>query len=351
MDPDRLQRILDGFPRRRVAVVGDFFLDKYLDVDASLAEVSLETGKTAHQVVAVRHSPGAAGTVAANLSALGAGEIHAIGFTGDDGEGHDLRAGLRRLGCRLEGLQRVRGRMTPAYLKPRDPAAPGVAGERERYDLKNRAPTPAAVAERVIRDLDRLLPRLDAVAVLDQVEEENCGGVTAWVREQLAVRSAASAGARIFWADSRRRIGAFRGMLLKPNLAEAARAVRGDAADPGGVLPPEEWADLASALRNGAGAPVCITCGARGAMVCADGPVLVPAVRIEGPIDPTGAGDSVTAAAILALASGSDLREAALFGMLAASVTVRQLGATGTARPDQIRASLDLWRSQQENAT
>ena len=59
MSPDRLRQLVDRFARLRVAVVGDYFVDKYLDVDPRLAEVSLETGKTAHQVVSIRHSPGA----------------------------------------------------------------------------------------------------------------------------------------------------------------------------------------------------------------------------------------------------------------------------------------------------
>ena len=63
MTPQRLEELIARFPSRRIAVMGDFFLDKYLDVDPALAEPSVETGKTAHQVVSVRATPGAAGTV------------------------------------------------------------------------------------------------------------------------------------------------------------------------------------------------------------------------------------------------------------------------------------------------
>ncbi|GAJ09077.1 unnamed protein product, partial [marine sediment metagenome] len=72
MKPERLAALIEKFSSRRIVVLGDFFLDKYLDVDSGLSELSVETGKTAHQVVAVRHSPGAAGTVVCNLAALGA---------------------------------------------------------------------------------------------------------------------------------------------------------------------------------------------------------------------------------------------------------------------------------------
>ena len=45
MSPERLQQLIDRFPTRRIAVVGDFFLDKYLDVDPALVETSVETGR------------------------------------------------------------------------------------------------------------------------------------------------------------------------------------------------------------------------------------------------------------------------------------------------------------------
>ncbi|HID24535.1 MAG TPA: hypothetical protein EYP14_19350, partial [Planctomycetaceae bacterium] len=33
MNHERLQELIEKFPSRRIAVLGDFFLDKYLDVD------------------------------------------------------------------------------------------------------------------------------------------------------------------------------------------------------------------------------------------------------------------------------------------------------------------------------
>lgn len=157
---ERLEELLARFSACRVAVVGDFFLDKYLEVDPALAEPSLETGKTAHQVAAIRVSPGAAGTVVSNLAALGAGELHAIGFTGDDGEGYELRRSLEQLCCATNHLPTMPQRFTPTYLKPRDTTRPGLEGEHSRYDTKNRTPTPPVIEERVISSLESLLPNL-----------------------------------------------------------------------------------------------------------------------------------------------------------------------------------------------
>ncbi len=339
---ERLQALLDRFPRLRIAVVGDFFLDKYLDVEPAWAEPSLETGRVAHQVAAVRHSPGAAGTVTANLAALGVGAIEAVGYTGDDGEGYDLRKGLAALGCGCRHLHVDAARMTPTYLKPRDRTDPTLAGEHSRYDTKNRLPTPAALEERIIRSMEELLPQVDAVIALDQVDEEDCGVVTEQIRCALA-DWAVRFPRIVFWADSRRRIRLFRRVIVKPNQFEA---VGWSAPPPGAQVPREQLAAAIGELSAETGAAVCATCGAEGMMVGVDEPTWVPAVRVEGPIDTTGAGDSATAAAVAALAAGASLPEAALAGNLAASITIEQLATTGTARADQLPPRLELWLRQ-----
>lgn len=347
MDAQRLHEIVGRFGASRIAVLGDFFLDKYLDVDPALAEISLETGKTAHQVVSVRSSPGAAGTVVNNLVALGARNVHALGFTGDDGEGFELRRHLTALGCDLRGLFAAPGRFTPTYLKPRDAGTPGLAGEHQRYDTKNREPAPTVVQEKALAHLERLLPNLDAVVVLDQVEEPDCGIVTARVRDGLALL-ADRWPKTVFWADSRCRIGQFRGMIIKVNALEAVREVTGVAQEPAddGLV-----ARAMSELGARTGRPVVVTAGARGMWVSDPAPLLVPALRVGGPIDPTGAGDSATAGAVLALCAGATLEEAALIANLVASITVQQLATTGTANPSQLGPRLEMWHRQTGGAS
>ena len=71
MNAARFQNITAQYPRLRVAVIGDFCLDRYLEIDPARAEVSIETGRTVHNVINVRSQPGAAGTILNNLVALG----------------------------------------------------------------------------------------------------------------------------------------------------------------------------------------------------------------------------------------------------------------------------------------
>src|SRR5947199_6492791 len=115
----QLEMILERISRFTIGVVGDLFLDRYLDIDAALTKPSLETGLDAYQVVAVRSYPGAAGTVINNLVALGVGRVWPIAVIGDDGEGYELRAALRKLpGVNTETLFSCPSRRTPTYTKP-----------------------------------------------------------------------------------------------------------------------------------------------------------------------------------------------------------------------------------------
>src|SRR5712692_7957412 len=88
--------ILKRIPSLTIGVLGDLFLDRYLDIDATLTEPSIETGLDAYQVVRVRSYPGAAGTVINNLVALGVQQIHALSVIGDDGEGYELLQALAK---------------------------------------------------------------------------------------------------------------------------------------------------------------------------------------------------------------------------------------------------------------
>lgn len=342
MTPERLSSLIAQFPTRRVAIIGDFFLDKYLEVDDTRAEISLETGKVAHQVVAVRCSPGAAGNVVNNLSALGAGTLHALGYLGDDGEAFDLVKQLRELRCSTDGLIRVPDRTTPTYLKPRTTDIPGIEGEHERYDTKNRSATPAKIERQIIDSLDALLPELDAVIVIDQVEEDNCGVVTDTVRTTLAERARTYADV-IFFADSRFRILQFRNMVIKPNQFELFGIENPSRND---EVAHADITDAVRKLRKKVNGPICVTRGARGIFISDPDPVEVCGVQVAGQIDPTGAGDSVTAGMVVALASGANLYEAAVVGNLVASVTIQQLGTCGSCRADELMPRLEMWLSQ-----
>src|ERR1041384_5896189 len=84
MNRPRFEEISARYRGLKIALVGDFCLDRYLEIDPSRQEISIETGLPVHNVVRVRAQPGAAGTILNNLAALRIGEIYPIGFAGDD---------------------------------------------------------------------------------------------------------------------------------------------------------------------------------------------------------------------------------------------------------------------------
>jgi bifunctional ADP-heptose synthase (sugar kinase/adenylyltransferase) len=331
LNDDVLEQVLGRLPGLTVGVLGDLFLDRYLDLDAALTEPSIETGLDAYQVVRVRSFPGAAGTVINNLVALGVGRVCAIAVIGDDGEGFELRQALERLRV-VDGrcVVSAPGRRTPTYTKPMLHEAGRLPRELNRLDIKNRSPLLADLEQSLLASLAQVWPEVDALLVLDQVSEAECGAITTRVRQRLAELGEGNPN-KVILADSRERIGLFRSVWTKPNVHECRRAVDG----------PDDPAACAASLAQRCGRPVFCTVGARGILLAnpltQPKTVLLPAYPVQAPIDVVGAGDSTSAGIACALAGGASLEEAAAFGNLVASITIRQLGTTGTASPDQVR--------------
>jgi rfaE bifunctional protein kinase chain/domain len=320
MNTIQLEQVLKKFPQLTLLVVGDYFLDLYLDIDSTLAETSLETGLEVHQVVRTRAFPGAAGTVTSNLRALGVNVI-ALGVIGEDGNGYELKRALVATGVDLTHLIESRERVTPTYTKPmRD------GRELNRLDIKNRTPLPRTIEDEIILRLRAIVPRVDGIIIVDQVQESNCGIITDHVREAI-VTLAREQRDKIFVAESRERIGLFHDMIVQANAREARHAA--------GL---HDLEACGAALRRNNRAAI-ITVGADGILVFdANGCTRAPGVHIEGEIDTVGAGDSVCAGFTAALCAGASVYEAAEMGNLVAAVTIQQIGVTGTATPAQVMA-------------
>ncbi len=353
-----IESILEKIPRLTIGVIGDLFLDRYLDIDNDLTEPSLETGLDAYQVVRVRSYPGAAGTVINNLVALGVKKVRAISVIGDDGEGHELLQALDQLHfVDRAGVVQDASRRTPTYTKPMLQKAGQPAKELNRLDIKNRAPLSVFGEESVLSSLNQAWKEMGALIVSDQVSEAECGVITTGVRSRLAELGNAEPE-KVILADSRERIGLFRSVWLKPNLIECVQAMEGESV---AHSPASARAHARSGQGHGHGQgdvdnpvhyvrqlaiqakrPVFCTRGEHGVLIVdprsdSARTMEVPAYRVAGPTDIVGAGDSANAAIACALAAGADLAHAASFGCLVASITIQQIGTTGTASPDQVR--------------
>lgn len=334
MNAAQFESITGNFPRLRIALVGDFCLDRYLDIDPDRDEVSIETGLTVRNVVNIRSQPGGAGTILNNLAALGIGEIYPVGFAGDDGEGYELVRALRAIpGVCFDHFVRTDGRRTFTYTKPMIRIPGQAPHELNRLDIKNWTPTPAELAETFCRSLDRLAAFVDAIVVLDQVDEPGTGVVAPRVLEILG-RIAHARPELLIIADSRRGLGEFPAVTFKMNAAELSRITGHD-----GSPAIEVAASRAVALAQKNHRGVFVTLAERGILgALPDGQTEhVPSLPVRGEIDIVGAGDSVTANLAASLASGATLRESLELANAAASIVIHQLGTTGTASVAQLR--------------
>jgi rfaE bifunctional protein kinase chain/domain len=315
--------ILAEFPRRSALVVGDICLDRWCTYDPATTEPSRETGIPRIGVVSTETTPGAGGTIANNLAALGIGRVAVLGAVGEDGFGYELQQALESRGASTELLVRSDGVSTFTYTKLLNLTS-GIE-DQPRVDFINTRPLAEAVERQILARLRDVAENFDVIFVSDQAETAHGGVVTPAVRKRLAQ----IASRKLVLADSRRRLAEFRNVILKSNVQEAACA----STSLFGCVDHQRF-------RKHVGAPLLfVTQGPRGVLVVEEGrETLTPTRPIEMPVDICGAGDSFAAGAGMALAAGGSPLEAARFGNLVASVTIMKKG-TGTASPAEVLAA------------
>lgn len=337
MTPERFQAITEKYRHLRIGVVGDFCLDRYLEIDPAKAEISIETGLPVHNVTNVRSQPGGAGTIINNLSAMGIGSIHPLGFAGLDGEGYELTRALSAVpGVRTNHFIQTGDRRTFTYCKPLIIEPGKTPRELSRLDQKNWTPTPSTLGERLSAALTSMADEVDALILLSQVDEPETGVLTTPVL-QTVQKIAANKPQMTIVADSRLGLRHFPSVIFKMNAQELA-ALTGTS--PAADLPTIN--DTAKQLATHNHRPVFITLAERGIIGASpDGQAdHVPAHPVHGDIDVVGAGDSVTANLAAALAAGATIHEALILANAAASIVIHQLGTTGTASIAQIHQLL-----------
>lgn len=337
MKTERFRSITDKYSKLRIAIVGDFCLDRYLEIDPSLQELSLETGLPVYNVAKVRAQPGGAGTILNNIVALGIGTVYPVGFCGDDGEGFELQRAL-------SGMTNVKPdyffptplRKTFTYCKPLIMEEGRPPRELNRFDAKNWTATPGQVEDRLVSAIQTMASDIDAIAVLDQVDHANTGVITTGVLEALhsAIRMRPEI---VIVADSRRTLKGFPPFSYKMNRLELA-GLSGKKES----LDIEKIKGMAVNLAKANRRNVFVTLSEEGILGAtpAGEAVHVPCHPLKGEIDIVGAGDSVTANLCAAMAAGADLKESLEIANAAASVVVHKLGTTGTASVEEIRGLL-----------
>lgn len=317
--------ILAAFPRYSALIVGDICLDHRCVYDPAATELSRETKIPRIGVVAGEVSPGGGGTVGNNLASLGVTRLAVLGAIGEDGFGWELTRSLNARGISTDLL--VRDPEIPTFTYTKLINSSNGEEDQPRVDFINTRPLPTSIEKQVLAHLDNFADTFDVLFVSDQAETKQGGVVTPVVRDRI-LKIAEANPKKVIWVDSRVRVERFQKMILKPNEQEAdaaSIALFGDV----------DYQRLRSHTKSKL---MFVTKGPQGVLVVEENSeMLVTGPSVE-PVDICGAGDSFSAGAAMALAITGSAKEAARFGNLVASITIRKHG-TGTASPEEVLAA------------
>jgi D-beta-D-heptose 7-phosphate kinase/D-beta-D-heptose 1-phosphate adenosyltransferase len=343
MDSRKLTRYAKALRGRRIGVVGDFMLDRY--VWGSAARLSPEAPVPVVDFVEENQVLGGAGNVARNLAVLGA-TVFPFGVVGEDADGNAIRRLLDAEGMAAKGVPADASRVTTVKTRI-------VARHQQivRVDRERREPLSRALEDRLVRAIKAMIPQLDGLVLSDYAK----GMVTDTLADRV-LTECHRRGVPGLVKPKESRLFAYRGAALIVCNAKEARF----------FVPPSLEADD-SVEREGQAllahfgcSSVVITRGGDGLDVFEDTSPKsfhVPAMSSEVSyarlgqagvdrsahgrqvFDVTGAGDTVLSVLALAVAAHVPIREAAVLANAGAGVVVGKLG-TSTVTQDELFAAV-----------
>ncbi|HEV2295805.1 MAG TPA: D-glycero-beta-D-manno-heptose 1-phosphate adenylyltransferase [Tepidisphaeraceae bacterium] len=329
--PTRLIELVDKLRGRRVVVIGDLMVDRYLygDVERISPEAPVPVLRFEREELRL----GGAGNVAANLAVLGA-EVAMIAVVGNDDMGRAARKLLGECGCGYDaGLVEASDRPTVAKMRLVGSAQHRHAQTMMRLDFENPAPVSAAVAEQVVARVESMLEGgANGGPDVLCIEDYNKGLLTPQVCKHV-IGLARQRGVPVIVdpaaiADYSRYAGATAMKLNRPE-AEKATGLKADS--------PEQYGVVAEALREKLDLQAAVvTLDKNGSYLATkDGEQRWLKTRARQVFDVTGAGDMVHAVLTLARAAGGDWAECVALANVAAGLEVERFGAV-PIRPDEI---------------
>ncbi|MGE0448134.1 MAG: D-glycero-beta-D-manno-heptose-7-phosphate kinase [Vicinamibacterales bacterium] len=321
--PQRARALVAGLAGRRVLVVGDVMVDRF--IIGSVTRISPEAPVPVVRFTSEQIRLGGAANVAHNLAALGA-RVSLIGVVGTDAAADRLREQLANAGIACDGLVEDPARATVEKVRIVADRHQQVA----RIDYEDDTDAAGEIEERLARRVEDMSQAADVLLASDYLK----GTITTRVMD--ALRRQQAGGVPLLVDPKIPHLDCYHGAtLITPNNQEAAtathRLIRTD----------EDARAAAHDFRARARCEsVLITRGEHGMWLSTDAiEGAVPAAAREV-ADVTGAGDTVVSVLALALAAGGSLAEAAVLANLAAGLVVGKFGpATVTAR--ELLAAVD----------
>jgi len=306
--------IIEQFSGKKILVVGDVLLDKY--IIGSVSRISPEAPIPVVKVKEERYAPGGAANTATNVVALG-GEATVVGIAGRDNERDILVKELEKRKIDFQLFED--GRQTIKKTR--------VLGQNQqllRIDYEDTHDIDEKTESEIIKYLKRAMPEYDAVVISDYSK----GMITESIAKVIIEN------AKIVVVDPKPdHKGFYKGAtLITPNNSEAASMA--------GASDGSDIVDIGKRLVEDMGSNILITRGERGMSIFEkDGAVHDIPTKAKEVYDVSGAGDTVAASVTLALAAGAALKDACEVANHAAGIVVGKLG-TAAVSQDELKSSM-----------
>jgi len=323
MDTGLLDQLFTTIPSKKIAVIGDFALDFYFNLETNTNEFSVETTKEVFHASAPNSSLGGAGNVCKNLAHLGAKPI-AFGVIGEDLFGREMLYQMNQLGIHSDAMQIDSKKGTPVYSKPMQ----GIV-EYNRIDFGTKDAIENIQKETFIDNFCQQIHQFDGIILNEQFL------FPLLAKEDINFIQQTISKSNVFAIADFRSLGAFANeVILKINLKEFCHLLQLDENE---VKDLNHIFELAQNFIKTRKKGILLTLGEWG-ILYADHTKIVhqPAIPVKGPIDTVGAGDMVVAAFTAAILSGLDEAAACQFATICAHISIHKLGETGSASREEI---------------
>jgi D-glycero-beta-D-manno-heptose-7-phosphate kinase len=322
-DPEALINAIRGFPGKRILVLGDLMLDRF--IWGSVSRISPEAPVPVVEIRKESTCLGGAANVASNICSLGGIPVP-LGIVGADFEGDRLRDEFRSLGSPTGGL--MVDKLRPTSIKTRI-----IAHHQQvcRTDREDRSPLSPELQSRVVNKFRTLLRSVDAVIVSDYAK----GLLSAALLKQTL--PLAKAAGKIVCIDPK-----FRDFsLYKPATVITPNTTEAEHASGITISGTQDLIRAGKKILRGSGIEhLLITRGEEGMALFESNSRIthIPTVAQEV-FDVTGAGDTVISTLALSLVSGLTILAAAVLANIAAGIVVGKLG-TASISPEELVSAI-----------
>ena len=324
----RLKELLTKFKNRRIAVVGDVMVDKYLW--GTVARISPEAPVPVVEVEKETERLGGAANVANNIKSLGGWPL-LVGVVGDDTNGTLLTKLLAEQGCPINGI--VRDASRPTTIKTRVIAH---SQHVVRIDNEQKRDISPAVQDQILSVLHSTINSLDGIILQDY----NKGVIVKSLIHQII--EMARKHEKVVTVDPKfRNFFEYKNAtVFKPNRKEVEEAL-------GIKLTSEEDVhDAMVLLKKKLNAEnVLVTRGEQGmSLLDKQGSLHHLPTWARHVADVSGEGDTVIATLTMALASGASILESATLANFAGGVVCGEVGIV-PIMPDALLSTVLSYQS------